>query len=99
MCLTFVVNETGPIMNAREFINYELEFDLNNSYIHFKRKEDLGVHKDLIKLLHTHSSILLRCMMTFVSCVFSTFIYINFIFVNSKTTYVVEIVCAIPDKC
>ena len=26
-------SESGPTMNAHEFINYELEFDLNNPYI------------------------------------------------------------------
>ena len=26
-------SECGPTMNTHEFINYELEFDLNNSYI------------------------------------------------------------------
>ena len=25
-------HESGPTMNAREFINYKLEFDLNNPY-------------------------------------------------------------------
>jgi hypothetical protein len=30
MHLNSAESETGPTMNAHEFINYELEFDLNN---------------------------------------------------------------------
>ena len=29
-----VESETRPTMNAHEFINYELEYDLNNPYKH-----------------------------------------------------------------
>ena len=31
--LTFVESEIGPIVNAHEFINYELEIDPDNPYI------------------------------------------------------------------
>jgi hypothetical protein len=31
--LTSVESETRPTMNAHDFINYEVEFDLHNPYI------------------------------------------------------------------
>ena len=33
MYLTFAKSETRPTMIEHEFVNYELEFDLNNPYI------------------------------------------------------------------
>ena len=33
LALVYVESEIGPTMNAHEFINYELEVDLNNPYI------------------------------------------------------------------
>ena len=37
MVLTFAKSEHEPIMNAREFINCELDFDLDNSYVHIDK--------------------------------------------------------------
>ena len=33
LALVVANSEIGPAMNAHEFINYELEFDINNPYI------------------------------------------------------------------
>lgn len=62
-------------------------------------KQDLGVHKNLIKLLYT-----LRCMMTSIYYVFSTFIYISVIGCNFRVAevlfmYMLQIVYATPETC
>ena len=31
--MVFEDSEIGPIMNAHEFISYEVEFDINNPYV------------------------------------------------------------------
>jgi hypothetical protein len=136
MYLNFTKSETGPTLNIREFINYALDFDVNNPYVriedevivmfdegddttnnqpfeehdnaqfgdvvvdfmdigstivalkknlivlhllskafeHFRRKLDLGMHKNLIKLLKICFTTMLIRMMTFVSRVFQSFI-------------------------
>lgn len=38
MALVFAKNETRPTMNVHKFINYELEFHLNNLYISIKEE-------------------------------------------------------------
>ena len=46
----------------------------------FQKKYDLGMHKNLIKPLQIRSSITLRCIVTFISYVYSSFIYISVVF-------------------
>ena len=36
LALVSTKSEIGPIMNANEFIDYELEVDLNNPYVPMK---------------------------------------------------------------
>ena len=36
--MTFAKSDSGLIMNAHEFVDCELEFDLNNSYIPIKEE-------------------------------------------------------------
>ena len=38
LALVSTRNKTGPTMNAQEFINYELGFDLDNPHILLRRK-------------------------------------------------------------
>jgi hypothetical protein len=42
MYLTYVKSEIGPTMNVYEFINYELDFDMDNPHIHVE-EEILGI--------------------------------------------------------
>ena len=39
LALVFKESESRPTMNAHEFINHELEFDLNNPYTYHPRRK------------------------------------------------------------
>ena len=52
------------------------------------KESDLSVHTNFIRLLYIRSSIMFRCMMTFIYCVCASFIKLFVDVLNSKVTHV-----------